>query len=58
VIELMKLVSRRASSKEALIGLLEVQESLTTQLSEWDEDDDENNAGGRFCTLLDLYSEG
>jgi hypothetical protein len=54
----MELVSRRASSKEALIGLLEVQECLTPQLSNWDEDDDENNAGGRFCALLDLYSEG
>jgi hypothetical protein len=57
VTQLMKLVSRRASSKEVLIGLLEMQESVTTQLFEWEEDE-ENNAGGRFCTLLDLYSEG
>jgi hypothetical protein len=58
VLRLLNLVCQRSSSKETLIGLLEVQETLATQLSKWDEDDEENIAGACFCALLDLYSKG
>jgi len=58
ITQLLELISQRSSSKEAMIGLLEVQERLSTQFDEWEVDDDENNAGERFCTLLKLYSNG